>query len=352
MALGLLHQCAWSRGSSCPACSRSACSRSHTIAGRSDRGRRWAHRGTARAGRLSRARGDLQPAQHAARERARESVEHRLRAPSSAIACSMPLASRAPGHAGDAAVEVEVLICRERAVDRDRLRDVADAGAHREAVVADVESGHERAPGGRRQKRGEHADRGRLAGAVRARAGRTPRRARRRTRCRRRPRARRSARRGRRRAPRASPRGALSAGGRCCVRLQGLRRRERALACGVQLADLALNALARLAQLVLQLGELGGAWRTSSSWRSMWPSASLEQLAAALGVDVLAAQLCAHLGARILGREQRLRAPRATRRAGPSGASPRASARPRPRCRCGAGRRVARAPPASSPISS
>ena len=38
----------------------------------------------------------------------------------------------------------------------------------------------------------------------------------------------------------------------------------------------------------------------------MWPSASLEQLAAALGVDVLAAQLRAHLRARLLGGEQRL----------------------------------------------
>ena len=47
-------------------------------------------------------------------------------------------------------------------------------------------------------------------------------------------------------------------------------------------------------------------WRTSSSWRSMWPSASPSSSRRRLGVDVLAAQLGAHLGARLLGGEQRL----------------------------------------------
>ena len=42
------------------------------------------------------------------------------------------LAALAPGDAGHAAVEVEVLIRGQRAVDGDRLGDVADARAHRE----------------------------------------------------------------------------------------------------------------------------------------------------------------------------------------------------------------------------
>ena len=60
-----------------PACARSARRRSHTIARASGRGRRWARRGTA-PGAVEQRGGDLQAAQHAARERAREPVEHLL----------------------------------------------------------------------------------------------------------------------------------------------------------------------------------------------------------------------------------------------------------------------------------
>ena len=74
----------------------------------------------------------------------------------------------------------------------------------------------------------------------------------------------------------------------------------------VELADLAPHALARLGQLVLQPRELAGAVAHELELAVDVPERLAEQLAAALGVDVLAAQLRAHLGARLLGGEQRL----------------------------------------------
>ncbi len=108
---------------------------------------------------------DLQAAEHPAGERAREPLEHRLELHRLDRLLDA-LAPLAPGHAGHAAVEVEVLVGGERAVDGDRLGDVADAGAHREAVAADVIAGHQRAPVGGLEQGREHADGGRLARAV------------------------------------------------------------------------------------------------------------------------------------------------------------------------------------------
>ena len=86
----------------------------------------------------------------------------------------------------------------------------------------------------------------------------------------------------------------------------------------------------------------------------MWPSASSSSSRRRSAVDVLAAQLRAHLRARLLGGEQRLELLQRQRRAGLSGASPRAGARPRPRCRGGARPTGAPAPRAAgrSPRSS
>ncbi len=73
----------------------------------------------------------------------------------------------------------------------------------------------------------------------------------------------------------------------------------------VELADLAPHALARLRQLVLELRELADALADELELAVDVAERLLEQLAAALWVDVVAAQLGAHLGARLLGGEQR-----------------------------------------------
>ena len=319
-----------------PACSRSACRCSQTIraGGRVQADGRLVeeqHRGA-----VEQRGGDLQPAQHAAGERPREAVEHR-RELHRLDRLLDPLASLASRHAGDAPVEVEVLIRRERAVDGDRLGDVADAGAHREASRADVEAGHERASLGRRQQRREHADHRRLAGPVRPEQAEhlaggdregdaadgfelaeaddevVDQQRRRRIR-------------GRSRAAARRRRSSGSVG------------RERAVGVGVQLADLASHALARLASARRwSLASSAARWRTSSSWRSMCPQRLPQQLAAALGATSSRRSLRAHLRAGLLGGEQRLQLLEGDARAALSGASPRAAARPRPgvyrRCR-------------------
>ena len=239
-------------------------------------------------------------------------------------------------HAGHATVEVEVLIGRERAVDGYRLGDVADAGAHAQAVVADVVAGHERAALGGLEQRGEHADGGRLARAVGpeqaehlARSDREGDAADGR-------RARRSARPGRRRARPAAliwsqhlPLAGGEGARRVAASSSRILRRTRLRVSDSSCSSLASSAARR---------------RTSSSWRSMWPSASVSSSRRRTRVDVLAAQLGAHLRARLLGGEQRFQLLERDARAGPSGASPRAGARPRPRCRGDAARRAARAP--------
>ena len=83
-------------------------------------------------------------------------------------ACAIRSRRSLLGTPGHAAVELEVLGGGQRAVDRDRLRDVADRLPHGEAVADDVVAGDERAAVRRAQQRREHADRRRLAGAVRA----------------------------------------------------------------------------------------------------------------------------------------------------------------------------------------
>ena len=108
---------------------------------------------------------DLQPAQHSARQRARQPVEHRAEVHRHDRLLD-PLAALTRRHAGDAGIEVEVLERRQRAVHGDRLRDVADRSAHGEGIGAHVEARDLRAAGGRGQERGQHADRSRLAGTV------------------------------------------------------------------------------------------------------------------------------------------------------------------------------------------
>src|SRR5262245_822826 len=116
---------------------------------------------------LEQRRRDLEPAQHPAGERASEPVEKRaeLHRFDGLLDPRPPLA---PGDARRAAVELEVLVGRERAVDRDRLRDVADRLAHGEPVADHVVARDEGRPRSRLQQRRQHADRRGLARAVRA----------------------------------------------------------------------------------------------------------------------------------------------------------------------------------------
>ena len=156
---------AWSRGSSCRPARAAPAGAPTPAAAPRGRGRRSARRGTARPGRLSSAvaisrRRSMPPDSVRARRSSIASQVHRRRSPARCAACARAR------HAGDARVEVEVLARGQRAVDGDRLRDVADRRAHREALRAHVEAGDERAAGARRQQRREHADRRRLAGAV------------------------------------------------------------------------------------------------------------------------------------------------------------------------------------------
>ena len=213
--------------------------------------------------------GDLQAPQHAARERARQAVEHRLEA-HRLDDLRDPLAALAAGHPGDAAVEVEVLVGGQRAVDGDRLRDVADRGAHRRAARRGRRS-RPRARGPRSAAAAWSA-RGSWSSCRRrwGRAGRTPRRARPRRRRRRPLRARRSGRRGRRpaapagrrsRAPSRRPERRLRAG-----RSPRAGRRARG-SCGAR-------ACASRDSSSWSLASSAARWRTSSSWRSMCPPAS------------------------------------------------------------------------------
>ena len=75
---------------------------------------------------------------------------------------------RAAGEAEEAAVVVEVLPDRERAVERVRLRDDPDPALRRGRVGADVDPGDERAAAGGDDGGRQHPDRRRLAGPVRA----------------------------------------------------------------------------------------------------------------------------------------------------------------------------------------
>src|ERR1700761_9681719 len=83
-------------------------------------------------------------------------------------------------------------------------------------------------------------------------------------------------------------------------------RRERRARGGVELADPALHALARVAQLGFELGELAGAMAYELELAVEVAERFAEQLAAAHRIDVLALQLSAHVGARLLDAEQRL----------------------------------------------
>src|SRR5262249_36623206 len=131
---------------------------------------------------------------------------------------------------------------------------------------------------------------------------------------RRRPAARRSERRGCRRAAPARladrsstwrpPRSACRLARRSCAPLRRRRfflGRKGAVRVRVDLADLALGALARLAELVLELRELDGAVAHELELTVDVAERLHEQLAAAVRVDILAAQLRAHLRARLLG---------------------------------------------------
>ncbi len=63
-------------------------------------------------------------------------------------------------------VEAQVLLRGEVEVEHRVVRDEADGAAHRHGVLAHVVAGHLDAAGARREQRGQHAQRGRLAGAV------------------------------------------------------------------------------------------------------------------------------------------------------------------------------------------
>src|ERR1700691_3630027 len=96
---------------------------------------------------------------------------------------------------------------------------------------------------------------------------------------------------------------ARPAGGREPQMLSDGKRLGRNL---VELAQLAAHALAGLAELALELGEFAGAVLDELELAVDVAEGLLEQRAAALGVDVVAAQLGAHRGAGLLGGEQRL----------------------------------------------
>ncbi len=72
------------------------------------------------------------------------------------------------GESVDAAVEVDVLLDRQILVERELLAHVADLGLDLLRLGRDVEAGDRARSGGRRQEAGEHPDRRRLAGPVRA----------------------------------------------------------------------------------------------------------------------------------------------------------------------------------------
>ena len=111
--------------------------------------------------------GHHEPLGHAAGER-----EHRRLRPigqAELLEQSAGLGLRRLGvHAEEAAVEVEVLPDRERAVERVRLRDDADHLLRRGRVRDDVDATDERMPAGGDHAGGEHPRGRRLAGAVRA----------------------------------------------------------------------------------------------------------------------------------------------------------------------------------------
>src|SRR5262249_42419710 len=66
----------------------------------------------------------------------------------------------------EAGLQLHVLAAGEEVVERRFLQRGADVPAHLGALGGDVEAGDRGAPGRRRQQRGEHVDRGRLARAV------------------------------------------------------------------------------------------------------------------------------------------------------------------------------------------
>src|SRR2546426_6079605 len=71
-----------------------------------------------------------------------------------------------PSAAPEAGVDVEVAPARECAVDDRVLEDDATDSAGGEWLARNVEAGHAGAAAGRRDRRREHADRGRLARPV------------------------------------------------------------------------------------------------------------------------------------------------------------------------------------------
>ena len=80
----------------------------------------------------------------------------------------LALAGRAAAQAVDAAEEAEVLAHREVVVEAEALAHVADPPLHALGVLRDVDAEHEAGAGGGGEQAAQHADRRRLAGAVRA----------------------------------------------------------------------------------------------------------------------------------------------------------------------------------------
>ena len=105
------------------------------------------------------------------RESARKLEHHRLRSFGERELLEQLVGAQArppPRHAEETAVVVEVLPHGQRAVECVRLRDDTDAPLYGCRVVSHVQAGDQRPPARRHDDRGQHPDRRRLAGAVRA----------------------------------------------------------------------------------------------------------------------------------------------------------------------------------------
>src|SRR6185436_815770 len=111
--------------------------------------------------------GEREPLLPAARERAGESIAIRADVRELDRPLLALLAIRA-FQSIDRAEEVEVLLDGEIAIERERLRDVADPLPHELPFTLDVESVDRRVAFGRREQAAEDADQRRLAGSVRA----------------------------------------------------------------------------------------------------------------------------------------------------------------------------------------
>ncbi len=77
-----------------------------------------------------------------------------------------PLGKLFPGHAIDAAEELEILLDREIAIERELLRHVADVLAHAFRIAGDIDAGDDGAASARPQQAAEDADDGRLPRAI------------------------------------------------------------------------------------------------------------------------------------------------------------------------------------------